>query len=194
MAINQSVTQVACWTDGMHKITDGTPHNCYSNQQSVCPTCCPVALRLSPTIQTVHLQILSCPTFSLQYLLHIWTKSKLQNTDGKPHNFYGDQESDCLPLDFSLNREALITDDKLYKSFSVQMWICLIHRKPQITHGTPHICYSAQQSGCTISSPLAQTEITKMHTVHRTITIEANIQSDLTVAIFYWQENPNYRP
>ena len=27
---------------------------CYSDQQSVCPTCCPVALTVSPTVQTVH--------------------------------------------------------------------------------------------------------------------------------------------
>jgi len=54
-------------TKSVTHITDGTPHNCYSVQQSVCPPCCPVALTESPTVQ-----------------------------DGTPHNCYSDQKSACL--------------------------------------------------------------------------------------------------
>ena len=43
-----------CCTNSKPHNTDGTPHNFSSDQQSVCPTCCPVALTVSPTIQSAH--------------------------------------------------------------------------------------------------------------------------------------------
>jgi len=62
---------------------------CYSDQQSVCPTCCPVALTVSPTVQTLH-HTIAIVTNSLPYLLPCCTNSKPHSTDGTPHNCQAD--------------------------------------------------------------------------------------------------------
>jgi len=49
----QSALPVALCTNSKPHNTDRTPHNCYSDQQSVYSTCCNVALTVSPTVQTV---------------------------------------------------------------------------------------------------------------------------------------------
>jgi len=85
-----------CCTNRKPHITDGTPHNSYNHQQSVCPTCCPVALTVLPKVQTVHHTFAIVSKVSLYFLLHFCTNSKPQSTDGTPHNCYSDQQSVCL--------------------------------------------------------------------------------------------------
>jgi len=42
------------YTNSKAHSPDCTPQNWYSDQTLVCPTCCPVALTVCPTIKTVH--------------------------------------------------------------------------------------------------------------------------------------------
>jgi len=85
-----------CCTNSNPRSTNGTPHNCYSVQQSVYPTCCPVALTVSPKIMMVHRTIAIVTNISLPYLLPCCTNSKPHCTDGTAHNCYRFQRSVCL--------------------------------------------------------------------------------------------------
>ena len=84
-----------CCTNSKTHNTDDSPHNSYSDQQSVSPTCCTVALTVSPTVQTTHHTIAIVTNSQSAYLLPCCTNSKPHITDVIPHNCYSDQQSVC---------------------------------------------------------------------------------------------------
>jgi len=84
-----------CCTNCKPRSTDGTTHNCCSDQKSVCPTCCPVALTVSPKVQTVLCTNAIVTNSPSALPVPCCTYTKSHSTDVSPHNYYSDQQSVC---------------------------------------------------------------------------------------------------
>jgi len=67
-----------CTNSKLHSIGD-TPHNCYSNQESVCTAA----------------YFVYVPIVKMNYRLPCCNYSKPHSSDGIPHNCYCDQQSFC---------------------------------------------------------------------------------------------------
>jgi len=180
-----------CCTNIKPQSTDGTPHNYYSCQKSVCLTCCTVALSVRTAVQTVHRTIAIVSKSQSAYLLHCCTSSKPQNTDGTPHNYYSGQQSVCLtcctvalsvrPAVQTVHRTIAIVAN----SQSAYLLPCCTNSKPHSTDCSPHNCYCDQQSVCPSCCPVAPTISPRVQTVHRTIAIVTNSQSAIPVALLH---------
>ena len=170
-------------------ITDGTPHNCYSDQQSVCTTCCLVALTESPTIQTVHRTIAIVTNNQTAFQFPCCTKSRNQNKDATPNSSCNEQHSVCVtrcPIELTADTTIQTVNHK----FAIINKICLPYllqictkNKPQNTDGTPHNCCSNQKPVCLTCCFVALTVSPKIQKVHRTIAIVNNSQSALNIAL-----------
>ena len=92
---SQSVLPVSLLHYSKPHSTEGALHNCYRFQQSVCPTCCPVALTESLPLQT-DLRTFAIVTNSQSALpVSLLLSSKPHNAVVSPHNWYNDQQSFC---------------------------------------------------------------------------------------------------
>jgi len=90
-SVQYSVCPTGCTYSKPHN-TDGTPHTCYGEEHLVCITCCTVALTVSPKIQTAHSTIAIVTKNKSALPVAGCTGSKIHSSDGTPHNYYSDHQ------------------------------------------------------------------------------------------------------
>jgi len=103
-----------CCTKNEDQNTDGTPHNCYWDQQSDCTNCCSVVLTISHKVQTVQRTISVVTKASLLYLLHCCTSTKptVQTVHITLNGYRRDQNGLC----FRVNTETQTVLETFYRN------------------------------------------------------------------------------
>ena len=111
---------------------DGIPHICYSDEHLVCPTCCPVALIVSSTIQTVKRTNTIETKIQSNIPVACCTNSKPHSTDCIPPNCYSDKYlvyTTCYPVALTVIPTILTVHltIKLVTNISPTLHVTMLH-------------------------------------------------------------------